>query len=273
MCLIAFAWNIHPRIRFALIGNRDEFHARPSSIAAPHPEAPEVFGGRDLEKGGSWLLVSQHGRLAAVTNVRAGLPPETAPRSRGELVDRFARSALDAPAFLDGLRRDAPDYGRFNLLLWDGRNTLLATNHPTFASRELGPGAYGLSNGDFDADWPKVRRARGTLEEWLADPGEGQDIEPLFAALRDEAPASDPELPDTGVGLELERLLAPPFIRGDRYGTRASSVVLIDDDTIDFTERRYVAEAAPAGETRMHLDRIRTNPPDQTAQRGMPTTT
>lgn len=253
MCLIAFAWNVHPRYRVALIGNRDEFHARPSASAGPHPDAPDVYGGRDLEKGGSWLLVSQRSRLAAITNVRAGAPFETAPHSRGELVDRFARSRLGVAAFLETLRDEAADYGRFNLLLWDGRDAMLATNHPVFSTRELTAGVYGLSNGDFDADWPKVQRARSALEHWLTDEHADDDIEPLLAALRDETPAADTELPDTGVGLELERTLAPPFIRGPRYGTRASSVVLVDAQAIDFAERGYGPDAVLARNQRVRL--------------------
>lgn len=255
MCLIAFAFNAHPRFRFVLVGNRDEFHARPTAPAGPHPEAPGVFGGRDLEQGGSWLLVSQHGRLAAVTNVRAGAPFESAPRSRGGLVDAFARGTRDAPAFLDALRGEAADYGRFNLLVWDGNNAMLATNHPRFATRVLVPGVYGLSNGDFDADWPKVRRARQALGHWLADDHAQEDIEPLFAALRDETPAPDVELPETGVGLDLERTLAPPFIRGARYGTRASSVILVDTQSIDFAERGFGPDAVLAHDRRVRLSR------------------
>lgn len=253
MCLIAFAYGVDPRRPFALIGNRDEFHERPTASAGPHPDAPDVFGGRDLEKGGSWLLVSQRGRLAAVTNVRAGPPFEAAPRSRGGLVDAFARGRRDAAAFLDTLRGEAADYGRFNLLLWDGRSAMLATNHPQFATRVLAPGVYGLSNGDFDADWPKVRRARLALERWLGGERADDDIDPLFAALRDEDPAPDTELPDTGVGLDLERTLAPPFIRGARYGTRASSVVLIGADAIDFAERDYGPEALLVRDQRVRL--------------------
>lgn len=251
MCLIAFAVDAHPRYRFALIGNRDELHARPTAAAAPHAEAPDVFGGRDLEKGGSWLLVSQRGRLAAVTNVRAGLGGDAAPRSRGALVQRFVAGDLEADAFCAALQPEAAEYGRFNLLLWDGRATRLATNHPVFATRRPAAGVHGLSNGDFDADWPKVRRARGALQAWLAQ--DDSDIAPLFAALRDEGVAPDRELPDTGVGLDLERLLAPPFIRSERYGTRASSVVLIDAETIDFAERRFGAGGVVLGDGRAVL--------------------
>ena len=252
MCLIAFALRAHPSFPFVLIGNRDEFHARPSVAAGPHPDAPDVFGGRDLEKGGSWLLVSQRGRLAAVTNVRAGPPFETAPRSRGALVDAFARSRHDATTFLDQLRDSAAEHGRFNLLVWDGRTAMLATNHPTYATRTLTPGVYGLSNGGFDADWPKVRRARAALDRWFGD-GAGDNLEPLFEALHDEAPVDDGDLPDTGVGLDLERMLAPPFIRGERYGTRVSSVVLVSDSGINFAERRYGPAGARLGDLRTRL--------------------
>lgn len=251
MCLIAFAVDAHPRYRFALIGNRDEDHARPSAPVGPLPDLPGVYGGRDLEHGGSWLLVSRHGRLAAVTNVRAGLPTAVAPRSRGELVRRFVQETTDADAFCAALRPQAAAYGRFNLLLWDGERTRLATNHPAFATRAPERGVHGLSNGDFDADWPKVRQARTALRDWLAR-GDG-DIEPLFVALHDERPAADEALPDTGVGLALERVLSPPFIRGERYGTRASSVVLIDAAGCDFAERRFASGGVPQGQTRVVL--------------------
>ena len=68
MCLIAVAWKAHPRYPLILLGNRDEFHARPSVAADWWPEAPDVFGGRDLKAGGSWLGVSRGGRIAVVTN-------------------------------------------------------------------------------------------------------------------------------------------------------------------------------------------------------------
>ena len=61
--------------------------------------------------------------------------------------------------------------------------------------------------------------------------------------------ASDDLLPDTGDGLELERALSPPFVLGERYGTRCSSVVLIAHDHVVFAERRFGPNAMPAGES------------------------
>ena len=46
MCLIALSWRTHPRFELALVANRDEFHARPSSAAmAAHDDPDEVVLG------------------------------------------------------------------------------------------------------------------------------------------------------------------------------------------------------------------------------------
>lgn len=256
MCLIAFAWRAHPRCELALIANRDEFHARPAAPAGPHPQAPEVFGGRDLEAGGSWLLVASRRRLAAVTNVRAGTPESSRPRSRGALVDGFVRGSAAAADYAAALAGTAGDYGRFNLILWDGAAMAFASNHPRFECRDIAPGLHAMSNGAFDAPWPKSGRATAALQGWLAArPDEAVSraqrhaLETLFVALADITPAPDDSLPETGVGLEMERTLSPPFVRGERYGTRCSTVVLVDADGLRFVERRFGPLAAPLGET------------------------
>ena len=260
MCLIALAWRVHPRYRLVLIANRDEFHARPTASAAVDPERPHMFGGRDLQAGGSWLLASTRGRLSAVTNVRAGLHPKAASRSRGALVHDFvdgSRTSLDAAA---ALVADVSDYGRFNLLLWDGDALVFAGNHPRFATHTVAPGLHAMSNGAFDAAWPKSGHAVRALSSWLDAQPDGKDQEasslaPLFDALADTTPAPDDALPDTGVGIELERVLSPPFVRGERYGTRCSTVVLVGDDDIVFVERRFGTDALLLGETAVALPR------------------
>ena len=254
MCLIAVAWHAHARYRLALIANRDEFHGRPAAPAAHDPRRPDIYGGRDLQAGGSWLLASTHGRLAAVTNVRAGLQGETAPRSRGALVQGFVESTASAVEFLDALAPVAAEHGRYNLLAWDGTQLQFASNHPHHATHAVAPGLHAMSNGAFDARWPKSGHATRALESWLASPASHGEIDaaalsPLFDALADTTPAPDAALPDTGVGLELERILSPPFVRGARYGTRCSTVVLVDDDGITFAERRFGPDAQPRGES------------------------
>jgi uncharacterized protein with NRDE domain len=261
MCLIAVAWKDHPRYPLALIANRDELHARPTAPAGPDPDAPAVYGGRDLQAGGSWLQVATPGRLAAVTNVRDGQQPETAPRSRGALVRDFVRGDARAAAFAAKLAPTAKEHGRYNLLTWDGESLVFATNHPQVASQPVSPGIHAMSNGAFDAAWPKSGHATRALRTWLESPVSSRNVdasslEPLFTALGDTLPAPDDALPDTGIGLEMERWLSPPFVRGERYGTRCSTVVLVEADSIVFAERRFGPNGVPQGESFVRLPRL-----------------
>lgn len=261
MCLIAVAWEAHPRYRLALIANRDEFHDRPTAPAAADPQRPDIYGGRDLQAGGSWLLASTRGRLAAVTNVRVGGQGEPAPRSRGALVSGFVHGAAPAGEHLAALAPAAADYGPYNLLAWDGGALAFASNHPLAATHAVSAGVHAMSNGAFDACWPKSGHATRALAAWLQSPAARGDADapalaPLFDALADTTPAPDAALPDTGVGLALERLLSPPFVRGERYGTRCSTVVLVDDDRITFVERRFDPQARVLGESRAVLRRV-----------------
>lgn len=256
MCLLAFALATHPRYPWVLAANRDELHARASQALGWWPDAPELLGGRDLQAGGSWLLLSRAGRLALVTNVRE---PQRAPpaqaRSRGELV----RQALDcAPEQLDALLQ-APRAG-FNLLWADlpaGQARWLSNRA---AGALLSPGLHGLSNAALNTPWPKLTRLRGQLQQVLqTEPQPSQLIEALLAALAQRQPAPDAELPDTGVGLALERQLSSAFVHiagpegRPLYGTRCSTVVLAERSATGLRlwvhERRFDAAAQPEGET------------------------
>ncbi len=259
MCLIAFSLGPHRACPLALIANRDELHARPAAPAGPDPLVADVYGGRDLVQGGGWLMVSLRGRLAAVTNVRAPPFGATFARSRGALVREFVSGDARANDWLDALAGTAAEYGPFNLVLWDGRSMAFAGNHPRFVRRNVEPGLHAMSNGPFDAPWPKSNHATRALANWLDHPGSHTsrpaDVSPLLAALADQTPAPDAALPDTGVGLDLERRLSPPFVRDERYGTRCSTVVLVQQDGIRFVERRYGAQGDVLGESDAWLPR------------------
>ena len=248
MCLIAFALNVHPRYRLVLAANRDEFHARPSAAADFHADAPDLFGGRDLQAGGSWLLAARHGQVAAVTNVRTG-QPESGLRSRGELVRRAVAAAPLHDELLQ-LHAAARHYGRFNLLAYDGHALWYAGNHPEARLLAVDDGVHSLSNATLDTPWPKTRRLRSALDTWLDRTQD--DLSPLFDALADPRTAPDHDLPSTGVPLDWERRLSAAFIVGAEYGTRASTVVLVGDDHVRFVERRFGPHGAALGE----VDRI-----------------
>lgn len=246
MCLIAVAWRAHPRYPLILAANRDEFHARVAAPADFWIDAPQVYGGRDLVQGGGWLALSKAGRLAAITNVRRMVPPDPQAPSRGALVADFVRGTLDAHAYAQQLAADASRYAGFNLLLHDGAQMLYVSNLPQFTVQMLTPGVHAVSNAALDTPWPKLLRLKRGLADWVQR--DGDDAAPLFDLLGDDRTARDEELPDTGVGLQMERFLSPPFIRGADYGTRCRSVVMLGaDGAARFIEQRHAALGVPAG--------------------------
>lgn len=226
MCLLALGWLNHPHWRLVMAGNRDEFHARPTAPLARWPDAMSVIAGRDLRSGGSWAGVGEGGRMAVVTNVRDPLATQAGP-SRGALVADYLRGHASASTHAQHLAEVASAHAPFNLLLADRDGVEYLGNHPA-QRRRLEPGVHGMSNGALDAPWPKTRRLVQALAAWQAS---GLDaLDPLWRALADEHRPADADLPDTGIGLQRERWLSPAFIRGDDYGTRASTVLLIAHD-------------------------------------------
>lgn len=239
MCLILFANEPNSRYWLVLAANRDEFYSRPTAQAAFWEEVPNVLAGKDLKSGGSWMGVTCSGKVAAVTNFRApGKVREDAP-SRGSLVSDFLMSGESPAGFIDELRTRAHNYNGFNLLLGSAEGLWWYSNRYDKPPHMLTPGIHGLSNHLLDTPWPKAKRGKRALGRLIA--GE-EEITPeqLFSILGDRTPAADAELPDTGVGLELERVLSAPFIRTRDYGTRSSTALLIErTGNLTFVERSF----------------------------------
>lgn len=253
MCLIVFAWRVHPDYPLVVAANRDEFLARPASPAHWWADAPDLLAGRDLEAGGTWMGMTRGGRFAALTNYRDPTRHLPGAPSRGTLV----RNALtEADAADEHLRRVAAisrNYAAFNLLLGDGEQ-LVIHESTTGAVRELPPGLYGLSNHVLDTPWPKVKLARERLGAALAGT---PDETALLGLLRDDTPALDHHLPRTGVSAEWERWLSPAFIRAPGYGTRCSTVILAGaDGTVRMREWTWDAAGDLASEVE-HRYRVR----------------
>ena len=260
MCLIAFAWNIHPRWRLVLAGNRDEFHARPStalarwpsdaSAALVHGADAAIIGGRDLQAGGTWLGVTDAGRCCVVTNVRDPHDPQLG-LSRGLLATDYLGGHADAARHASSLLRSAADYRPFNLLTFDAHAAFYLGNRPGLHAQAVTSGVHGLSNADFNTPWPKTHALMQRVQTWLHT-DDDEDFASLFAALADQRIAADAELPDTGIGLVRERWLSSAFIRGEAYGTRASTVVAIGHDGHGvIVERRFGSLGSALGETRI----------------------
>jgi len=245
MCLIVLAWRPGHSLPLLVAANRDEFHARPTAAMAEWPQTPGLIAGRDLQAGGTWLGIGPDGRFAALTNIR-NPQAEQGSRSRGELPLRFLQGNGGPEAFLNELRHEADEYSGFNLLVGD-RQALWHFNSQSGQARALPPGIHGISNAGLDTPWPKLQQAKAAL----ADALEAAAEEPLFALLADPNRPDDTALPDTGVGLDLERLLGSVFITSPSYGTRASTLLFTyADGGRRIIERSFGPEGTPIGEVR-----------------------
>lgn len=223
MCTLLFAVDAHPRYRLVLAANRDEFYARPTAPAGWWSEAPHVLAGRDLQAGGTWLGVTRAGRWAGLTNVRDPKDVRPGAPSRGALVAEFLRGDAPAAAYLRSI--EAARFVGFNLVVGDADGTWYLSQGEG-VPRRLAPGVYGVSNARLDTPWPKVERGKAGLRALLARPE--VDAGALLDLLADPTRAADEALPDTGVGLELERALSPLFIAMPGYGTRSSTALRIE---------------------------------------------
>jgi uncharacterized protein with NRDE domain len=238
MCLIVFAWQTVPGLPLLAAANRDEFYARPALAADWWPDHPQVYAGRDLQAGGTWLGISREGRFAALTNIRAPQYIGREAPSRGALVSNFLTGS-DRPAdYVAALAGDAAHFNGFNLLVGDKDELVWYTNGDTDDARNgkpLAPGIYGLSNAMLDTSWPKVVRTKAQLCSLVC---QGAPAEAYFDMLTDSTPAGDCRLPKTGMPIEWERLLSPVFIASPAYGTRCSTLVeLRSDGSARLTER------------------------------------
>ena len=239
MCLILFGFKVSRQYPFILAANRDEFYARPTARMHFWQNNPAILAGKDLEQGGTWLGVHKDGTFAALTNYRdpACIKPD-AP-SRGEIIIDFLESQKQAVTHFNDLKKKAGSYNGFNLL-FGTRDDIFWYSNLKNKIEKISPGIHGLSNRFLDTPWPKVESGKKALKKIL-----GASITPqaLFSILADQSAPDDSLLPHTGVELEWERILSPLFIRSDIYGTRSSTVILMDQNGgIDVTERTYDPE-------------------------------
>lgn len=239
MCLIVFAWQVVPGVPLIAAANRDEFYDRAAAPAASWPDAPHIFAGRDLKAGGSWMGVTRPtaegpanspSRFAAITNVRNPQEHNPLAPSRGRLVADFLAGAMTAQEYVAQIAPQAGEYNGFNLVLCDNKELVWYSNKGGDDPRNgkpLEPGIYGLSNALLDSAWPKVLKTKAQFASLLCL---GAPEDAYFEMLSDTTRAPDMRLPETGVPLELERLLSAVKIESPNYGTRSSTVVKLYAD-------------------------------------------
>lgn len=242
MCLIFFAWKTHPEYRLLLAANRDEFYERPTSPLSFWEDDPRLLAGRDLKGRGTWLGITKQGRFAAITNYRdpASVKPE-AP-SRGLLLTSYLKGKQPPGPYLEQVQKKGHEYNGFNLLIGNPDELWYYSNRGQDIQC-LPPGEYGLSNHLLDTPWPKIETGLKRFKHLLNNPAD-LEIEDMFGLLQDRTIPPDQDLPETGVGLEWERILAPAFITSPVYGTRSSSVLLMKKNgPVTFYERTFHPES------------------------------
>lgn len=175
--------------------------------------------------------------MGAVTNYRDFSIQKQDPPSRGELVLDYLKSKDGGEIYLQKLLPKADAYNGFNLLLGD-ENGLYHLLNQEKEIHTIEPGIHGLSNASLNTPWTKVERAKEGLSKIIEQP-EFEKVA-LFELLLDEDKAPEETLPATGLSKEMEKAVSSIFIKTENYGSRCSTLLLIDKaGNIDFTERRY----------------------------------
>ena len=107
--------------------------------------------------------------------------------------------------------------------------------------QQIKPGIHALSNHRLDTPWPKSEHVRQEMDELLSS-GE-VTAKQLIKCMQRRTPFPDEQLPSTGVGIELERTLSPPFFTTAVYGTRSTSIFLWKHDgSVTFVEQSYLPD-------------------------------
>lgn len=247
MCLIVFAWQLVPDCPLVLAANRDEFFERPTAPAGWWPDFPQVYAGRDLRNGGTWLGITRDGRFAALTNIRTPNETKTGRRSRGMAAADYLTGHATPEDYIAEISAETEHYNGFNLIVGTPDKLIWFNNRDHDDTRNghaLKPGLYGLSNDKLDTPWPKVVRTKAQFASLLCQ-GAPQDA--YFEMLTDTTRASDCRLPKTGIDIEWERILSAVCIESPNYGTRSSSVVQIFPNLAPLLQERVLHQDAQHG--------------------------
>ncbi|HET8708528.1 MAG TPA: NRDE family protein, partial [Pseudomonadales bacterium] len=243
MCLILFAWKQDASHPLLVLANRDEYFTRPT-LPLHRWDGSAIYAGKDLSAGGTWLGVHESGRWAALTNYRQPSQQNPNAPSRGKLTECYLTGEQHPADYLATVAQTAHRYNGFNLLVGD-REQLFYFSNQENRIRELTPGIYGLSNHLLDTDWHKVTGGKIQLHQALQQQA---DDDSLFAIMQDRQPARTDQLPDTGVGEMMERVLSPRFIYAPnaQYGTRTTTLVRLTNSGVTMKELAY-ENGEPAG--------------------------
>lgn len=233
MCIVVLAWQTVPNRPLILFGNRDEFYHRDAAPLAIWPQS-SIIAGRDLQSGGTWLGITASGRWAIITNFRRKEnPPENA-ITRGALVADYLNDDSEPLPYLQSV--NPAQYAGFNLIVGTLTDAAILGNRGT-PPQTLSTGVHSLSNALLDTEWPKTKRLLQGFRALNLTVNDDALVISGFDLLNDETKASTEDLPNTGIGVEMEEVLSSIRIDSPIYGTRVSSVLLLGNDGYTFAEK------------------------------------
>lgn len=253
MCVLVFAHKFHPDFKFIFAGNRDEFYSRPTRYVSLWGDEFKILSGVDLKSNGTWLGITiqrndsiPNGDFAVITNFRDFYRFKENPKlkSRGKLVKEFLEGNYPYSSiekrfveFGNYLDSNSNEYNAFNLIYGNFDELYYFTNVDN-RFEKIYTGIHGLSNSFLDVPWPKLHWTKLKFSEIINSSTDL--VNDLLNLLADQTKFDEELLPDTGLGLEREKLLSSVFIKSENYGTRSTTIILVDyEHNLFFLERNF----------------------------------
>lgn len=242
MCILFIAIDQHKDYPLIIAANRDEFHQRPTRPSHVWNRPSRILAGKDELANGTWMGINKFGHIAAITNIRAPGKEVNNAISRGGLVTDFLDEQPDSADYHQQIETSRRRYNGYNLLF--GKLTALSVyNNFEDDLQVLDAGVYGLSNAMLNTPWPKLDTGKAELARYCQQE-QPIEFDQLFALLKNNTPAHDDVLPKTGVPIEWEKKLSSIFIESPNYGTRSSTLLLIDKQQQVYWQERTFDPAA-----------------------------
>lgn len=116
MCTLILLNECHKKYPLIIAANRDEFYDRPSAGPDLYDTLPlAILAPKDLQRGGTWIGVTQTGWICALTNQDDGVHLEGM-QSRGQVVAECLRLSCHRDAVKHLLALDPQQFNPFNLV-------------------------------------------------------------------------------------------------------------------------------------------------------------
>lgn len=238
MCVVAFNIDASAKYPFIFIGNRDEYHSRPSLKVHSWDTDPIMYAGQDLRDQGTWLGITENGKFSTILNNPTSFPDLVSePKSRGQLV----MNALVAKDFQSkDLERHRLEYRGYHLLFGDIQD-LMYYNNIDNNFYPIPQGLHSFSNTQDDLSSYRVQRACEILQEHLTD-----DLDSQASLLLDQFHETNPNpsLNNLPEWMSYEEAVnrSSLFIQDPGFATVSTTLIYVDQSGwVTIIERRYDA--------------------------------